>query len=281
VVIGMAACAALLVVPRAAEPIDLPLPRVDRSEQRVESRREHDLWAAAERNGLPYAIRAVGEQFRRIGKAAAGSSAASELELSELRQRVRMAQRAHGDAPLVALRAAQSRLFSAAVARWLSSGIVDDELRELGGNFPELAQARGWVRQGTLRAADQDLSSLYRIRWTVLTHLHKARAFSPSLNDWRAYFRMRLGYPSVNAATPEDLQTHLEDVRALAAKDPDYPESLARGVLSFHLRRYPDSVSAFREHLAEAAYGPWTLHARSSLAEAARRTAAPEGAEVW
>lgn len=258
--------AAILVVPRAGARVDLPLPDVDREAQLAELERLDGLAGRAKGHPLPYAVRAVGEQVRRIG-AMSKPSVGAQDSIVELRRLVRAARTEYGNDPLLVLRAVQTRLFIRAVDRWLSSRAADRELTELAGNFPEVAQSRGWVDDARLTVAREDLESAYLTRWTVLAGLADDSTFAPSLDDLRVYFRLRIGYPEIGSGR-ENLRELSDDIVSLFKKDSEYPIWLARGVVDYHAHRYEDAAGAFRQHLTLHPSGPWTLRARNYLAEA-------------
>lgn len=71
VVIVTSVLVALVVVPRPVLPDEIPLPPLDPGALRQIVQQDADRGVAAEREPLPFEIRAVGEAFREIGSAAA------------------------------------------------------------------------------------------------------------------------------------------------------------------------------------------------------------------
>jgi hypothetical protein len=103
--------------------------------------------------------------------------------------------------------------------------------------------------------------ALFRMRWLELTGLRKLRGFKPSLNEWRAYYRVLLERAPPTNAT-------LEVVQALAKLDPAYPAQLARGIVLARVGDGRGAAPALRAHLAGPQGAFWRLRARNALAAA-------------
>jgi hypothetical protein len=71
IVVALVLSAALLAVPRAAQPGIFPIPALDETESRLNRERYARLADLAEREGLPFETRAVGDAVRRFGVALA------------------------------------------------------------------------------------------------------------------------------------------------------------------------------------------------------------------
>ncbi len=271
VAVGIALLGALLAVPRAAPPDVLPRPAVDRPEIARELRVEGDRARAAEQSVLPYDVRAAGELMRRYGDAAADNDPArGDAELADLRTQIKLARRRAGDKLLLDLRAVQSRMFQRALCRWEATGSVDEDLRQLGGDFLRKARTSGWIEAPhRLAMSRAERSVLYRVRWSGLAGLLETYPFSPTLDDWRVYYGFLLVHP-VGDGEHERTENQLSYVAVLDKHDPSYLADLARGVLLYRLRRYPDAALALRSHLLRHPDGAWTLRARNYLAAAIR-----------
>jgi hypothetical protein len=116
---------------------------------------------------------------------------------------------------------------------------------------------------------EAERATLFRVRWSELTGLREKHPFSPSLNEWRVYFRFMLEHPDVEAATPRRrAERRLEYVAALDKLDPEFPAAFARGVLEYELGHYARAAQAFQAHLERHPTGPWDLRARNHLAAA-------------
>jgi tetratricopeptide (TPR) repeat protein len=218
----------------------------------------------AKRRPLPFEVRAIGEALRRFG---AASSPGREGSLDEIRSAVAAALARHSPELVVRLRALQTELFLSATRRWEETGVVDSDLRELGGSFVERARANGWIapQNRLLLRADQR-ATLFRLRWTELAGLRETHPFRPSLNEWRVYYRLLLELPEGGAqGERERARAQLEYVTALARRDPDYPAALASGVLYCKLGAYDRAAEAFRAHLAADRDGAWRLRVQNHM----------------
>jgi hypothetical protein len=268
--VGIALCFALLAVPRPVAPTAPLLPEIDRREQARSRALEQRLAERAYGRALPYDVRAVGEQLRRYGTAVNHGAAGAE-EIAELRRQVRSARAAHGDEPLLELRAVQTQLFLSALRRWEGTGRTSTDLEELSGDFLDKVTQSGWIdARGRLVATEDERVVLFRMRFGELAGIRSEHPFSPSLNEWRTYYRFLIKYPELrrDAAARELDARRLEYVTALAKRDPDYPVALARGVLELRRGAYHSAVEALREHLARHPAGPWRLRAQNYLAAA-------------
>jgi hypothetical protein len=272
VAVGIALTLVLLVLPRAESPSVLPVPRIDRSEQRRAAGGDLERAAAAEHDELPFEVRAVGEALRRYGLAAGAGSGYALNELHYLRVTAQAARKQHGDESLLRLRAVQTKMFLAALADWEATGLETDDLKELGGDFLDKARSSGWIAEKRqLLPSEPERATLFRVRWSELAGLREQHPFSPSLNEWRIYFRFLLEHPDVAASTPRRrAERRLEYIEALGKLDPEFPAAFARGVLEYELRHYARAAQAFRAHLGSHPTGPWELRARNHLAAAER-----------
>jgi hypothetical protein len=106
-----------------------------------------------------------------------------------------------------------------------------------------------------------------------------AAPYGLSLDEHRLFYAFLLAHPYVERTermSPEDVcrvadQWRLRKVEELGRLDPQYPYSLARGVLSYRLGRYPAAVQAFRDYLVAPNDGSYVLRARNYLAAASAR----------
>jgi hypothetical protein len=277
VAVGIALASALVGVPRAVAPDVLPVPTVDRQEQRRERDADRERARSARASRLPYEVRAVGEAFRRAGALLASGYADTALaEVAELRGLARAARATHGDRSLLALRALQTELFLDALTGWEKNGTPTADLRELGGDFLAKAEQSGWIRNTHgLVPDDDERRLLFRARWGRLTGLFNVHPFSPTLNEWRAYYRFLLEHPESGPHRAGEQPAALEllkYVSALERHDPDYPIALSRGILHYWLGDHAQAAADFRQHLARHPAGPWRLRAQNHLAAALHPT---------
>jgi hypothetical protein len=277
VAVGIAVASSLVAVPRAVAPDVLPVPAVDREEERRELEADRERARAARASRLPYEVRAVGEAFRRAGALLASGNADPALDqVVELRALARAARVTHGDGKLLELRALQTELFLEALAGWEESAATTSDLRELGGDFLAKAEQSGWIRDTRRLVPDEDERRLlFRARWSRLTGLFNTHPFSPTLNEWRAYYRFLLEHPESGSYRPGEQPAALELLKyasALERRDPDYPIAFSRGVLHYWLGDYAQAATDFRQHLARHPRGPWRLRAQNHLAAALHPT---------
>ena len=272
----IAGVAAALAAPRATEPLGvasaLPLPLPNRARLAERARRDRERVTEARRHALSFAVRSVGEMFRQLGAAAGVRAANTEAKLFDLRRLARAAVRDEGTAGLLALRAVQSELFVAACRRFATSGQADAELRELGGDFGELARKSAWVEGGAFVLNDEELALLFRARWNELTGLAAAAAFQPTLDEYRDRYALLLRHPAGDDDASR-ASRQLGYVTSIEKLDHDYPAAFARGVLLYRSGAYEAAAAAFRAHLSARPDGPWTLRARNHLLAALARTA--------
>jgi hypothetical protein len=279
VVVGSALAAAALAVPRAVRPREIPLPVIDRREEARGENGQREMVERAHGAPLPFRVRAVGEAFRQFGAAEARGDAGAAAELArEVAGRAKEARAEHGDGPLLALRAVQADLFARAVTRWSVSGQLDQDATELGGAFLKRAQQDGWITPDRRLVVEADgISIVFSMRWTKLTGLMNTRPFSPTLNEWRLYFRTLMAHPESTGQDPQLEAERLESyVTALSKRDPDYPERLARGILEYRLGHFGPASQALSEHLRGHPFGPWWLRARNYLISAQEELATAE-----
>jgi len=283
ITVGLVLAAALVAVPRAAEPALFPVPLVDVAEARANRERLAMLADTAEREGLPFEARAVGDGVRRLGLALARGTGEEEHLRRLIGERVEAALAAGQSEALLRLRAVQTRLFVKALRAHRWGGSSSDELAALGGDFTKHATQNAWLGPDGCVATDDELAALFTRRWTELTGLRGVRPFAPSLGELRRYFRFLLLHPELGdgAEAPERARARqrLRYVEALARHDTEYPLRLARGSLLAELGMMPDSARALREHLAGPRSQEWNLRARNYLLFAASGQD-PEAAEA-
>jgi hypothetical protein len=267
VTLGMVLTFALLALPRASEPCTLPLPRIDRAEALRRDAQQRDLASSAERSGLPFEVRAVGEAVRQFGASTAQGYDATH-ERQDIRERVKVAL-AQGQGPLlVQLRAVQTKYFLAALSQFERDGKPNRDLRELGGDFLEHAERSGWLDEHRHCVADAStLGVLFRWRWATLVEEARVFPFAPSLNDWRIYYRFLLTYPErlPGQEAADDDSARLKLVSSLAHKDPEYPAGFAKGYLLYRLGDREEAAVEYRAQLSKSDSGPYALLARNYL----------------
>ena len=272
--VALVALAAALSAPRATEPtlaFALPLPLPNHARLREIAEADRDRANDARTHALAFPVRAVGEMLRRLGLASVDPAGNVPAALADLRALAARAVKEDGARGLLALRAVQTELFVRACRDFATSGTASTELRELGGDFPELARTSGWLEGKTLDLTDEELSLLFRGRWNDLSGLAGAAPFAASLDEQRSRWGLLLRHPSGGDPVTR-LQRQLGYVTSLGAIDRDYPTAFARGVLLYRSGAYEASAAAFRAHLAAHPQGPWALRAGNHLLAALART---------
>jgi hypothetical protein len=273
ITVGLVLAAALVASPRAAEPGLFPVPLVDVTEARASHERLAALADRAEREGLPFETRAVGDGVRRLGLALSGGVGDEEHLNRLIGERVQAALTAKQVDALLRLRAVQARLFVKAVRGHAWTGPISDDLAALGGDFVVRATRNEWLSAEGCLASDDELETLFTRRWAEMTALRELPQFRPTLGELRRYFRFLLLYPersrNAEASARERASQRLRYVEALARHDTEYPIGLARGSLLGELGMMPESARALGEHLARPSSSEWNLRARNYLLFAA------------
>ena len=269
VTVGLVLAAALLAVPRAAAPGLFPVPLVDVKEAQAARAGLAQLSARAEREGLPFETRAVGDGVRRLGAALAGGAGDPEHLNRLIGERVVAALAAGQIEALVRLRAVQARLFVEAVRAHVPGTAASAELLALGGDFVVRATHNGWLLPDGCVASDGELETLFTRRWAELTGLRDEPHFKPTLGELRRYFRFLLLHPEKreksDAPERERALARLRYVETLARHDTEYPLALARGSLLAELGAMPESARALGGYLARPSSLEWSLRARNYL----------------
>src|ERR1051325_3609620 len=128
--------------------------------------------------------------------ASGGRGANAGAALKDLRVRARTELDANHAEELLALRAVQTELFVEAVRGWEREDKVDRELRELGGDFVELATRSAWIDGRRVTLEDEELGLLFRMRWNDLTGLGATQPFTARLDEYRDRYALLLRHPS-------------------------------------------------------------------------------------
>lgn len=283
----LALSAALVVVPRGVEPVELPEPRVDNRALAAIDARERELAASVVDRPLDADARALGSAIRAFGHADAD---ADPGELAAARDQVLTAfRRALSVAPddVMRLRAVQLEQFITAVRAWEVTGVEGEALRELAGPFLVALRRNDWAEEAHgRRRVDLDraaLSALFKRRWNDITGA-AGPGFDLAIDEQRGFLRFLLRHPvppmllplSANPSRAElderravtrtqIAQYRLKKIEELVPLDPTYPAQLARGIVYYQRGDYVRAVQAFRDHLDDTPDGPYTLRARNYL----------------
>ena len=267
---------AALLFPRAVVPVRGPLPVPDRAVLAAEATLDDDRAQRAGASPLPAAVRELGGALRawnglafRDDDEVEHEAHVQALRLGALAREVRLA---HGDEPILALRALQTAAFLREIAHFEATGDETDELRALAGNVVPRMQSIGWIDGHRSNVAAGTWRVLYRSLWNRATGVASEPAFAISLDDEREVMRLQLVHPHApeserpilaaeraaakSAEACRALALHeaeavdrwrLEKVEAWAHRDPSYPASYARGVLLFRTGRFAEAARAFAD----------------------------------
>ncbi|HYJ09512.1 MAG TPA: hypothetical protein VEX18_10895 [Polyangiaceae bacterium] len=164
IVLGLVAAAAWLAVPRSAAPDVFPVPLVDVAEERATRARYAELAEQAEREGLPFETRAVGDALRRLGLVLAGGSGDVAHLSRVLAERIELALSAKQQSALLRLRAVQSRMFVRGVQSHVAGSVPSRELQALGGDFVRRATSNGWLGADGFVGSEDELRALFVMR---------------------------------------------------------------------------------------------------------------------
>lgn len=279
VLVALSVSGAMVVIPRPTYPQVLPLPSVDTAQIHSREREEIRRALSVADGSLDKETRAIGEQFRRLGRTLATENAVTGPRLDALHKDARtlLARKASPLAPsgqdaLLSLRALQGQLFLDSVAAFEATGELNDDLQELGGPFHTIAR-EAWLKDGKMLLTHDELRLLFRVHWGKLTGLYEVEAFGPSLEELRRYYFTNLVHPP---GASGDLMTQAANqirfVRALGKVDSSYPASLAEGILQLRLGQPVLALENLQAHLVEHPDGEWTHLARNHLILASRQT---------
>jgi tetratricopeptide (TPR) repeat protein len=284
----------LLMMPRAAPPEDIPLPRIDA--KALEAVRQDDIAraAAARATRLPSEVLLVGTSLRELNLATTRD--ASEEDLGSARTALDQAVRVmlvDGDKAfdgLRSLRAVQLEGFLAEVAKFEASGKMSDELDALAGGFVDRMHAAGWLEGSKVALDERELRAAYKLVWSAQVGVERMPQLALTLDEQRALYTLYLTRPHApeaqrasyeaqrKAATTSDDclravaqerlaidQWRLEKVRRLGEIDPTYPTAYALGVAYYQVGRYDSSLEAFRSWVERHPEGPLSLRARNHM----------------
>ncbi|MBX3190590.1 MAG: hypothetical protein KF819_26555 [Labilithrix sp.] len=294
--VGVAIVMALLVMPRAAAPEDIPLPAVNAralAETKATDRKRADRARATR---LPTDVLAMGTALRALGKLQA--TGAPDDEVSDARAKLEDASRfarSRDDesamlTDLLALRALHLEEFIAEVERFEVTGTTTSELQELGGGFVDRMRAAGWTDGKKFVLTDAQRRTAYKLYWNATTATEKIPELAPTLDEQRALYTLYLTHPHPpevqrptfeaqrrtatddltcrRANEAESRATELwraEKVRRLGEIDAAYPGSYALGVAYYRAGRMDLATDQFRRWIERHPDGAWTLRAKNHL----------------
>jgi hypothetical protein len=290
--IAVAVTLGVLLLPREALPDGVPVPIPDGRALAHSAARDHELAERARRESLPGTVRALGSALRAFHMLEAGEPAGVDTisqAHSALEAAVARALQDGGDA-LLRLRAVQLESFLSEVERFERTGVQSAELASIAGNFVSSMESEGWYDGHAFAASEGALRAMYKEMWNRLLGLEKNAAFDVPLDEERALYVLYLSHPhptpSARAAIAaarrgardaracqgvEEAERvaveawRIDRISRLAAIDPSYPATYARGVCNLRRGDYVHAADDLAGWLHDHPDGPLSLRARSYL----------------
>ncbi len=281
---------ALLVVPRAVPPTDVPEAMVARSELTVLRAREGELTARA-RASLPPAVRALGSAVRAVGRAESRHDAPAVGAAQNAVASARASISTGMLEDLRALRAYQTSAFVAALHAWEETGASSDDLLELGGGLVEVLVSRcepGPTRR--IAMDDDEIAVAFRKRWIKVAGVSEGPLALPlALAEERLLFDVAVRHAGALSRHGADARSEqalsaqalLRRIDTHARIDPDYPSDYARGVVFYRAGQFARAVQAFNRHLERHGDGPLARRAQGHARAAVAAEVGAEPDEGW
>jgi hypothetical protein len=287
---------AALVWPRPAEPHEVPLPRPDsRALEQVKA--EEHARIARLGGSVSSPQLAVGTALRAFLRLEATKSTVSQGDAARraLDFAVSEAYKSEGAQGLLTLRAVQVARFLDAVERFEASGQVNEDLRDLGGNFIDRMRDVGWIDGRQVLLSDDARRAAYKIMWNQTVGVDKLPEFALTLDENRALYAFYISHPVSEtrrtdsfAARRKEAKTakqcadlamaenaareawRMDKIRKIGAIDPAYPVELALGVSQYRAHKYPASVESFRTFQRSHENGQYAAIAQGYMRAAIR-----------
>lgn len=261
--VGVAMVAALLAVPRATKPVTVPQPVVHRRALDAALRQLAHRAESARARPLSFAVREVGEAYRRLGRTQyEGPQPLDDSQAQGWQRIARLARSQSGDEALLTLRAVQAEMFVKALGLWEFTGKVSDDLVELGGDFVRLAQNNHWWIAGHLSISEDERWTLALLRWTSLAGFTQLQPYR--LDRELEIVELRFFYAHLNLDSSR-FRTRQKIIQRYAVLDPNYPVDYARGVLFAQEGQYDFAATSFTRHLQAHPQGDYAIRARNHL----------------
>jgi len=261
--VGVAVLAASLAVPRATKPRTVPAPVLHVRDLSAEFSQLEQLAAAARSHPLPFAIRELGESYRRLGRTQFyGPQALDDSQALGWQSLIRATRTRFGDGPLLTLRAAQVQMFVESLKVWEETGRVPDDLAELGGDFTRLADKHQWHKSGHLQMQHEERWALGLLRWTTLAGLLKTQPYRLSRDMELVELRFFFAQNQREGAGIDLRQRILQRYSEL---EPEYPLEYAEGVLAAEAGQFDAAAAHFSRQLQAHPTGSYVTRARNHL----------------
>ncbi len=281
-----------LVMPRATEPRDIPMPALDGAALRKTMDADRARAARARDKRLPDDILVLGTAIRGLNRAQTHTGADAEMVVAQARIAVDDAKRALKKESLediLTLRAVQLDEFLAEVAKFEATGKETPELVDLAGGFIPRMREATWIRGDRVLLEDAQRRAAYKLVWNAVAGV-SGPDFELSVDEERVLYTFYIAHPHVPEARAAAVEAELaqatdpaacaaahanehrlvelwraDKIQKLAALDPSYPTDYALGVAYYRAARYEASIDAFRRWIDQHPDGPYTLRARNHL----------------
>lgn len=281
-----------LLMPRATEPRDIPMPALDGKALRATIDADRARAAAAKTNRLPGEVLAVGTAIRALNKTSTRTGPDAPYEVERARQAVDDAKLQLGkDAveQLLSLRAIQLEEFLVEVSRFESTGQETPELVELGANFIARMREATWIDGNRVVLDEAERRAAYKMVWNAIANMGGG-PFALTVDEERALYTLYIAHPHVSDAQRPIVLAELaqakgddecararanerrlvelwraDKIQKLSALDPSYPTAYALGVAYYRAGRYETSIEQFRRWIDAHPDGPYSLRARNHL----------------
>lgn len=262
----LSAAGTFIASPRPTAPQLLPLPHFDVAVAERFEDKQTERAARVLKDGLPHASRVIGEQVRRLGFQIYQRTHVDQKLVSGLRNDVNMHVKRAGLDALLDLRALQSELFVEAVRASLKAQGPNDDLKELGGEFPHLLYSAWLKDDGSCVLSTGMLRLMFRNHFNRITGLSSHPLFQLSLEEIRRYYSTLLEFPPTS---PGDVRgaaaMQLRYAEALAQADPSFDARPLRGILYLRLHQPGHASRLFEAFLEEHPHGRFSHLVRNQL----------------
>lgn len=170
------------------------------------------------------------------------------------------------------LRAVQTELFLGEARTFAVTRRATEALRELGGDFAEVASVSWLGDDGRLLLTEDELRLLFRLRWGKITGTLDDEELAPSLAELRAYHALLLALPPGGlVGDPASLgRARAGTVLEYGSLDPEYPVDLALGLLELDAGEPDRAESSFLREMNSTRRGARRLRLAHHLREARR-----------
>jgi len=261
--VGLALVAAIVAVPRPTEPSWVPEPVVHPRSLSAELARTTGLAGQARAHPLPFAVRELGEAYRRLGRTQYEvSRPLVSDQVQAWRGMLHTVLEHVGNQPVLQLRALQCELLVAAVHDWQRTGNISGDLIELGGDLVSIVNAT----HETLTEPEQWALALKR--WTTLAGLGKQNEFRASREVELTQLHFFYQQPP---AEEDPFATRMRILKRYEDLDSTYPVDYAVGVLLVQSGRAETAATYFAKQLEFHPNGAFALRARNHLLWTARQ----------